>query len=680
MSTTLNGSAKTTSSSMFAPRPSTNVPPATQAFEPLAKSILSHRLLYNIFAYSAAFSLASTVFLAGGDDASFLLRLFRPSTWVDASLTWLVGVLPIIVVRKIFLTPTPEPASSPWKTVAAAFAKPATRRWIAVYITSSLLLLSLEFIRTWSRNEDVRLSIFIKSRKHPYHLNGRLIFFVLAQVWLSISFALRNVMLERFVFRWAKALPSTNAPFVPRNLPMLLLTSTLFTLSSFAVYNIAFGLVRLALLPLLLRVPLVRSLLKPFVGHFIRGPWTLTLPLRHLALELQAFTIGVSMLANWEFAESLFDVYIPQPIKVASTTADPNVMLVSGITSTNPLYLYFAYAELRDIATDSRAASASRRTALFSDQKFSPSLWSVLARESLLRLGHDYQTFLRRGAPALADVPALAVPTKTSQPPSTPLVRKAIYKASLQSPMSKVLDTFASDSDLSKVADAVASDVGMRVMETPIPELFRSTSSPPVAATPPSTMTAAAAIPQPNLIGAYASRAKAQCQSLVVKYSPSWCREVVGQWDAWWSRDRINKVTEMWLPNRDLDALIVQVLAGLVCASLTEDRYGVVQRDIPRILEAFLSFLTALEEYHVEVTKPYVPPTPDEIHQGDLNVLREKERTRVEVAKATEAISIVADALKLGVVDIARTFGEKLVAFKFPPRIAKKLQSFVDYA
>ena len=101
-------------------------------------------------------------------------------------------------------------------------------------------------------------------------------------------------------------------PFIPRNLAVLLLTVTLFALSSFAVYNIAFGLARLVLLPVLLRVPLVRSLLKPFVGHFIRGPWTVTLPLRHLTLESQAFMLGLSMLANWEFAESLFDVYIPQ--------------------------------------------------------------------------------------------------------------------------------------------------------------------------------------------------------------------------------------------------------------------------------------------------------------------------------------------------------------------------------
>lgn len=230
--------------------------------------------------------------------------------------------------------------------------------------------------------------------------------------------------------------------------------------------------------------------------------------------------------------------------------------LVSGITSTNPLYLHFAYAELRDVALDSRPAGASRRTALFSDQKFSPSLWGTLARESLFRLGNDYQTFLRRGAPAPANVPAPIVPTKTVQPPSTPLLRQAICKAPQQSPISKVLDTFASDSDLSKAADAVASEVGTRVAEAPIPELFRSASSRP-AAVPPQPTTAASAAPQPELIGAYVSRAKIQFQSLAITYSPTWCREVVMEWDAWWSRDRINKVTEKCLPNRDLDALIV---------------------------------------------------------------------------------------------------------------------------
>ena len=46
------------------------------------------------------------------------------------------------------------------------------------------------------------------------------------------------------------------------------------------------------------------------------------------------------------------------------------------------------------------------------------------------------------------------------------------------------------------------------------------------------------------------------------------------------------------------------MLSRLVCASLTEDRYGVVQRDIPRILEALLLFLTALEEAQKDITAP----------------------------------------------------------------------------
>ena len=36
-------------------------------------------------------------------------------------------------------------------------------------------------------------------------------------------------------------------------------------------------------------------------------------------------------------------------------------------------------------------------------------------------------------------------------------------------------------------------------------------------------------------------------------------------------------------------------------------------------------------------------------------------------------------ALKDGLVRVVRTFGDKLAAFRFAPRTAKKLQGFVDY-
>lgn len=78
------------------------------------------------------------------------------------------------------------------------------------------------------------------------------------------------------------------------------------------------------------------------------------------------------------------------------------------------------------------------------------------------------------------------------------------------------------------------------------------------------------------------------------------------------------------------------------------------------------------------------------------------EREREEMFKAGEVLSEVGDgqssrasmycrwsclilmclyvALKSGVVQIAQTFGHRLSAFKFPPRIANKLQGFVDYS
>jgi nucleoporin NDC1 len=152
----------------------------------------------------------------------------------------------------------------------------------------------------------------------------------------------------------------------------------------------------------------------------------------------------------------------------------------------------------------------------------------------------------------------------------------------------------------------------------------------------------------------------------------------------------------------DIDKQIV--ISRFTCASLTEDRYGVVQRDIPRILEAFLSFLSAIEERQIKVNSLYVAPNAeDEMTQKEI---REHEVLRYEVEKAGEVLGAMADGksincypfplcrmnvtlmkthlasfsgLKEGVARIVRTFGDKLFAFKFPPRTAQKLQGFLDY-
>ncbi|KAI6105938.1 nucleoporin protein Ndc1-Nup [Pisolithus croceorrhizus] len=656
--------------SSFSARPSPTVPPASQSFEPLVKAVLKHRLNRNIFALSAAFSLASHIFFWSSDESSISTRLLSPSTWLVALLAWIVGILPTIVSRKLNLAAHHTVAPSPRETLASALTKSSTFRTLTIYTASALLLLSLHLYTAPGIRESLDLSVFVKSKKHPYYLNGCLIFLVVAQAWFALSFSLRNIMLERFVFRWSRNVPS-NPSNLFITLPLLLITIGLFTLVTFVAFGVVFGLTRLVVLPILLRIPLLRNLLRPFAAHFVRGPWTLVLPLRYLRLEFRTFLLGLVTLVNWEFADTLFNMYIPQPVDVSHTTAEPNVALVSGVTSTDLVFLHFAYSELRNLATDSSPSSSTRRIALFSDQKYNPSLWSTLTRAALLRLGHDYQTFLRRGRPApLSSPPPVTTPAVTvPNPPSTPILRQPIYKPLQQSPLARVLNSLASDSDLSRATEEVAKEVKTAAKEAHVPELFRSVAVSATSAIPTSTVVTSIAHNPPTTLSSFILFIRQRCYSALI----------YGQLNEWLVRERIHKRAEMSLPNRELDALVIESLSALVCASLAEDRYGVVQRDIPRILEAFLSFLQASEDYQNEVRVLYVPPTPEELTQADSAVLRQKERTRVEVAKASEAIAVVVDALKSGISDIVRTFGDKLTAFKFPPKTAKKLQSFVDY-
>lgn len=51
----------------------------------------------------------------------------------------------------------------------------------------------------------------------------------------------------------------------------------------------------------------------------------------------------------------------------------------------------------------------------------------------------------------------------------------------------------------------------------------------------------------------------------------------------------------------DQAAPSVTALSNLICASLTEDPYGVTQRDIPKVLEAFVRFLSALKSLSADL-------------------------------------------------------------------------------
>ena len=242
--------------------------------------------------------------------------------------------------------------------------------------------------------------------------------------------------------------------------------------------------------------------------------------------------------------------------------------LVSGTTSSDLVFLHFVYAELHSVSTDTSPSSSTRRTALFSDQKYNPSLWSTLARASLVRLGEDYQTLLRRGASAPPHLPTTTATTSTAapnlpHPPTTPILRQPIYKPPQQSPLSRILSTFASDSDLSKAAEEVAEEVGSAAKDVHVPELFRSVVATAASAVPvPSSAAPASSAAGQTGPGvdprAIVKRAICACGDSVVQYVPPQIRVLGGELYDWATRERVHKRAEKTLAHRELDALIIE--------------------------------------------------------------------------------------------------------------------------
>lgn len=85
------------------------------------------------------------------------------------------------------------------------------------------------------------------------------------------------------------------------------ITTLAFTTATFLTYTLAFGLMRAVVLPILFQIPLVSHLFRPFLGHFVRGRWSLLLLWRNRTLAWHSFLLGLTTASAWEFAESLFD-------------------------------------------------------------------------------------------------------------------------------------------------------------------------------------------------------------------------------------------------------------------------------------------------------------------------------------------------------------------------------------
>lgn len=232
---------------------------------------------------------------------------------------------------------------------------------------------------------------------------------------------------------------------------------------------------------------------------------------------------------------------------------DPNIALVSGVSSTDATFRYFAYSELKELSSDASKAAGARRVALFSDQKYNPNLWSRLVRESLILLGNDYQLLLRRGKPLPTPPPA---PTPKFPPPPdpaiakpAPLLRKSIYQSTQHSPIRTVVESLGSDGPLAQALDAGADAAN-------IPELFRSVES-AVLPTPVKGEVKKSVENATGIIARTTNELKAIPSRFCQRFVPTWAAGIGAGVSVWWTEERTSKTVQACLPNKEVDVAII---------------------------------------------------------------------------------------------------------------------------
>ena len=98
--------------STLAARSAPTIPPATQTYEPLVKSVIGRRLFFKILAPSLAYSWALANVWSKWSQGGLsqlgiwgsLVDCVKPLTLLHAVAIWLLGVIPALVIRNRFIT------------------------------------------------------------------------------------------------------------------------------------------------------------------------------------------------------------------------------------------------------------------------------------------------------------------------------------------------------------------------------------------------------------------------------------------------------------------------------------------------------------------------------------------------------------------------------------------------
>ncbi|KAG8828241.1 hypothetical protein FRC19_008357 [Serendipita sp. 401] len=626
------------------------------------------------------------------------------------------SILPIILLRRQSLQATPESYQSYADLTRQLSRKSSTYRNLASGAISFGIYALLNAVCAASLGADT-WHPFMPTKRHSMNLNEQVMFLVLGNVLAGLVIAGKDLLARRDVVKWP-----TKISLRPYNLLnqasdfLTIRPSAVLASGTVTVYTILYWLFRKRVYRLLMRLPLLGVFFKPFILQAAR-PST-SLPIFFYLLP-RLLVLSVITVIQYENAQALFDSLASRGMLVARDSPDPDACIRSGLEVADPYYKHFAYLELAHTA---RKGPATRRIAIYNDSQ----KWHFISRTCFKVMGEDYGHLRRRGKPAPPPPPpappapvtpgigslsmSLHGSTMGMGPPATPrksnvvnlgssvykplpppspgtLLIRSILSASTSSPVSNSSGGSPSTTPTTNGASPGGVSVGG---STDGPKsLSKSGVMPSVFVTlPPAELIvqpAAAAPPAPAgsggtisvmgmiwnglsfVIGQLTARMPTSEKSVGSAGGepffvlPGFVKSAIKRHE----KERVELMMDGVLRNRAMDRLCIQILTGLTVASLTEDAYGTLQQDIPKVLEVLVRTLIALEQYAIELSEAAAATGDEEAEMETYTAI-------------TKLIVPFTNDIKSALHEILHTFGDRLNVFRLPHDVAKRLKLFVN--
>ncbi|GAA5830168.1 hypothetical protein JCM3766R1_002807 [Sporobolomyces carnicolor] len=639
--------------------------PSTQNYANLCKVVLARRTrnMLSLTAAAAYVTLFAAVFDPKELPGSLLnfvpVLLFTPFAFI--------GTLPLFVLRKQTIS-LPQP---PLPTKFAQYSQLRDRSTLKIALTYFTGAALFHFAYIWCASyasKEPRLGLFFYHQgRDTWQVNERRIILAFFHAFLAGFGTFQHVVERRSQIHFEE--DTTLA--IPTRLARKAGLRARATLRSTGVAFLAFWATYV-----ILRRPVLRFILVNFAGSWAR-PHLYTL-MKHSGaysptLATRAISSGFLFLTLWEVTNVVFEVYATQPMSVSQFASNPNQSLLSGLRAQDPYYQQLAYLEFSLLTLRSPA----RRQAIFKDVKRSSSgmgganggAWSELSRECLVLIGTELQRAKGRGrlpvtVTGLDSTRASASSVGGRDSPNKAAVKSGdVFLPTRSSLIDKLASTASSASSYAgpslsetaigqKARTAVTSalSTAQTSISSRVPSILQTGSSTGSAKDAPAAPPTMKAEDVPQVVGS---------EVKIARWVPGSLRETVFGIDPEYRIGRcVPRVKEV--------VCAVQALSNLTCASLTEDPYGVAQRDIPRILEGFVRYLSVLESLEKEFEMDVRDKQDEDVRERWHQVER-------------ETVGTVEDTLRQGARAILTEFTPYLSEFRFPTHIASQLQLLVDW-